>query len=89
MSTLKVAPSASAPFIEQQGVRLAQTIQVGPCIPVGILLQKAEAGPTSGPTRRLSHLWERLDAREAEAAEAHLREGRAHISLVSVEFSME
>jgi hypothetical protein len=32
-------------------------MQVGPCIPVGVHLQKAEAGPTSEPTRRLpSHL---------------------------------
>jgi hypothetical protein len=30
-------------------------MQVGPCIPVGTQRQKAEAGPTSGPTRRLSH----------------------------------
>jgi hypothetical protein len=32
---------------------LAQNMQVRPCIPV---LQKAAAGPTSGPARRLSHL---------------------------------
>jgi len=31
-------------------------MQVGPCIPVGLQLEKAEVGPTSGPTRRLSHL---------------------------------
>jgi hypothetical protein len=30
-------------------------MQVGPCIPVGMQLQKAEVGPTSGPTLRLSH----------------------------------
>jgi hypothetical protein len=30
-------------------------MQVGSCIPVGIQLQKAEVGPTSGPTWRLSH----------------------------------
>jgi hypothetical protein len=29
---------------------------VGPSIPVGIKLCKAEVGPTSGPTRCLSHL---------------------------------
>jgi hypothetical protein len=40
----------------EKGVRLAQKMQVGPCIPVGIQLFKAEVGPTSGPTRRLSHL---------------------------------
>ena len=31
-------------------------MQVGPCIPVGIQLEKAAVGPTSGPTWRLSHL---------------------------------
>jgi hypothetical protein len=40
----------------EKGVRLVQTMPVGPCIPVGIQLEKAEVGPTSGPTRRLSHL---------------------------------
>ena len=30
-------------------------MQVGPCIPVGIHLKKADVGPTSGPTWRLSH----------------------------------
>jgi hypothetical protein len=38
-----------------KGVRLAQKMQVGPCIPVETQLQKAEVGPTSGPTWRLSH----------------------------------
>ena len=32
----------------ERGVRLAQTVQVGPCIPVGIYLEEAEVGPTSG-----------------------------------------
>jgi hypothetical protein len=36
-------------------VRLAQKLHFGPCIPVGIQVQKAEVGPTSGPTWRLSH----------------------------------
>jgi hypothetical protein len=31
-------------------------MRVGPCIPVGIQLAKAEVGPTFGPTWRLSHL---------------------------------
>ena len=48
---LALAPN---PFSEK-GVRLAQNMQVGPCIPVGIQLQKAEVGPTSGQTWRLSH----------------------------------
>ena len=40
----------------ERGVRLAQKAQVGPCIPVGIQLQRAEVGPSSGPTRRPPHL---------------------------------
>ena len=40
---------------EGKGVRLAQKTQVGPRIPVGRQLEKAEGGPSSGPTRRLSH----------------------------------
>jgi hypothetical protein len=35
---------------------LAQKMPVGPCIPAGIQLEKAELGPTSGPTWRLSRL---------------------------------
>jgi hypothetical protein len=35
--------------------RLGQNMQVGPCIPAGIQLQKVGAGPTSGPTRHLAH----------------------------------
>ena len=31
-------------------------MQAGPCAPVVIQLQKAEVGPTSGPTWRLAHL---------------------------------
>jgi hypothetical protein len=31
-------------------------MRVGTCIRVGIRLEKAEVGPTSGPTWRLSHL---------------------------------
>ena len=34
---------------------MAQQMQVGPCIPMGIQLEKTEVGPTSGPTWRLSH----------------------------------
>ena len=43
--------------LSEKGVRLAQKMQVGPHISVKIQLQKAEVGPTSGPTRRLSHFW--------------------------------
>jgi hypothetical protein len=40
----------------EKGVRLAQKMQVGPCILVGgIQLRKAEVGPTSGPTWHISH----------------------------------
>jgi hypothetical protein len=52
-----VAPEADdGAAIARQGLRSAQTMQVGPCTPVGIQLQQAEVGPTSGPTRRPSHL---------------------------------
>jgi hypothetical protein len=40
----------------ENGVRLAQKMPVGPCIPVGAQRQKAGVGPTSGPTWRVSHL---------------------------------
>ena len=40
----------------EKGVRLVQNMQVGPRVPAGIQLEKAEVGPTSGPTWRLSHL---------------------------------
>ena len=39
----------------EKGVRLTQKMQVGPCITVGVQLQRAGVGPTFGPTRRLSH----------------------------------
>ena len=39
----------------EQHVRVAQKMEVGPCIPVGAQLERAEVGPTSGPTWRLSH----------------------------------
>ena len=48
--------------LSEKGVKLAQKIQVGPCIPVGNWeysykrLQLATVGPTSGPTWGLSHL---------------------------------
>ena len=58
-----------------KGVRLAQNMEVAPCIPVGIQLQKAEGGPTSGPTWRLSH--SRVQGSNvrvpARTARAHLR----------------
>jgi hypothetical protein len=36
--------------LSEKGVRLAQKVQVGPCIHVGIQLEKAEVGPISRPT---------------------------------------
>ena len=39
----------------ERGIRLAQKMHVGPCIPVGIQLEKAAVGPTSGPTWGPSH----------------------------------
>jgi hypothetical protein len=40
----------------EKGDRLAQQMQVGPCIPVGMQLWKAVVGPTFGPTWQLSYL---------------------------------
>ena len=47
-------------LLSEIGVRLAQKVQVGWCIPVGIQLEKAEVGPISGPTWRVSHLRRKL-----------------------------
>jgi hypothetical protein len=41
--------------LSEKAVRLAQNMQVGPCIPAGKQLERAEVGPTSGPTWRLPH----------------------------------
>ena len=55
----------------EKGVRSAQKMQVGPCIPVGIQLEQAEDGPTSGPAWHLSHLNSAsLSARAAAAPAA-------------------
>jgi hypothetical protein len=48
-------PPKDAP-LREKGVSLARKMQAGACIPAGERLEKAGAGPTSGPTRRLSHL---------------------------------
>ena len=40
----------------EEAVRFAQKMQVGPWIPMEIQLQRAEVGPTSGPTWRRSRL---------------------------------
>jgi hypothetical protein len=48
------------PFVAKvcgKGVKLAQKMQVGPRIPAGLQLEKAEVGPTSRPTWRLSHCY--------------------------------
>ena len=47
--------ATSGRVLSAKGVKLAQKMQVGACIHVGILVQKAEVGPTSGPTWCLSH----------------------------------
>jgi hypothetical protein len=47
--------SARIQPVAKKDVRLAQKMQIGPCISVGTQLEKAEVGPTSGPTWRLSH----------------------------------
>ena len=49
-------------------------MQVGPCIPVGIQLQKDEVGPTSGPTWCLSHFVEHRVQHEADGDEGHAEE---------------
>jgi hypothetical protein len=56
-----VASSSSSSAAEshsfrERGLSLAQNMQAGPCVRVGIQLQRAEVGPTSGPTWRLAHL---------------------------------
>jgi hypothetical protein len=38
-------------------------MQIGPCVPVGIQLEKAEVGPSSGRTWRLSHMMRKHAAR--------------------------
>ena len=48
-------PGSHACTAARKVVRLAQNMQVDPCIPLGIQLSKAEVGPTSGPTWRLPH----------------------------------
>jgi hypothetical protein len=55
----------------ERGVRLAQKMQVGPCISVGMQLEKAEVGPTSGPTWRLSHLKTSLQAQKLFKSRCH------------------
>ena len=52
----------------ENGVRSAQKMQVGRCIHAGTQLQKAEASPTSGPTRRLSHLCSQQCSRSTDPA---------------------
>jgi hypothetical protein len=49
-------PAGRAASPSEEGVRLAQEMQASPRIPAEIQLQKAEVGPTSGPTWRLSHV---------------------------------
>jgi hypothetical protein len=54
----RAAPPAarlSGSLRSEKAVRLAQNVQVGPCIPVGKQIGKAEVGPTSGPTWCLPH----------------------------------
>ena len=44
--TVGVGPPFAS--LSEEGVRVAQTVPAGPRIPVGIQLEKAEVGPTSG-----------------------------------------
>ena len=70
------APGPSS-FFSKKDVRLAQNVQVGPYIPVGIQLQKAGAGPASGPARRLSHFRDSDHARAG--GHLHQRAGQAPV----------
>jgi hypothetical protein len=53
-------PASALGPLSENGVRLAQKMQVGPCITVRTQLEKAEVGPISGPTWRVSHLRRKL-----------------------------
>jgi hypothetical protein len=57
-------------YCSENGVRLVQTMQVGPRIPVGAQLEKAEVGPSSGPTWRPPHLRARRPAAAAACPRA-------------------
>jgi hypothetical protein len=62
---------------------LAQKMQVGPCIYVRIQLNtvgKAEDGPTSGPTRRLSHSGRKHQDRSSQPGESSLLYGLSYNS---------
>jgi hypothetical protein len=52
-------------------------MRVGPCIPVEMPRLKAEVGPTSGPTWRLSHYWPTAVATSAQT-HALGRAGHVH-----------
>ena len=41
-------------LMKRELCQVAQKMQAGPCIPVGIQLEEAEVGSTSGPTCRIS-----------------------------------
>jgi hypothetical protein len=76
-------PGCAGPSASEKGVRLARKMEVGPRIPAGIQLFKAEVGPTSGPTWRLSHLHRRRpvvehrpDVVDDELAHVALHAGR-------------
>ena len=55
MVVLKVKTTRRPSAFSEKGVRLAQKMQAVHAFLSEIQLQKAEVGPTSGPTRRLSH----------------------------------
>jgi hypothetical protein len=62
----------SAKPCSEKGVRLAQKMQVGPCILVGIQQYMPKLAQTSGPTWRLAHL-----RREPAARRQRPRQQRA------------
>ena len=65
---LRVRDDELAGGLSERGVRLAQKTHVGPCAPVGIQRSKAEVGPASGPTWRLSYSGGRSSGGEATPA---------------------
>ena len=60
-------------------------MQAGPCISVGVQLEKAEVDPTSGPTWRLSHFADGLAPLVAAEADRALGGHERAARLVELE----
>ena len=63
-------------------------MQVGPCIPVEIQLEKAEVGPTFGPTWGLSH-FRALALRQGSEKDAELAQKLGQLQPVIAVFPQE